>query len=167
MLKEILKIIIVFSFIMFITALIIDRSNSKQLEKPVNDLIDKLVYGAKPYPKDRIKEEQIKIYPDKVVIEIKGARYASFADTHSEEPFLGAGSNAIQITPKSPEDIQIGDIISYRSFLTGEIIIHRVIKMDKDDKGIYYTAKGDNNKDPDKERIRFEQIKSVLVGVIY
>jgi len=167
MFKLILRGILILAIIMFIIVLAIDKSNNRSLEKPINKVIDNLVYGAKPYPKDRVKEEQIKIYPDKIVIEIQNAKYASFADTHSEEPFLGATSNAIQLTPKAPEDIQAGDIISYRSSATNEIIIHRVIKIENDEKGLYYIAKGDNNNDPDKEKIRFNQVKSVLIGVIY
>jgi len=167
MFKIILRFVFIFAVIMLFIALAIDKANNRTLEKPFNDVIDKFVYGAKPYPKDRISEEQIKIYPDKVVIQIKDAKYASFADTHSEEPFFGKGSNAIQITPVSAEDIQVGDIISYRSTLTNEIIIHRVISIKNDEKGLYYTVKGDNNNEPDPEKVRFSRVRSVLVGVIY
>ncbi len=167
MFRLVLRGIFIFAVIMLVSALVIDKANNRAIEKPINKLIDNVIYGAKPYPKDRIKEEQIKIYPDKVVIEVKNAKYASFADTHSEEPLFGSGSNAIQITPSKPEDIQLGDIISYKSSLTNEIIIHRVINIDKDEKGLYYTVKGDNNDKPDQEKIRFEQVKSLLIGVIY
>lgn len=162
-----LRIIFVLAFIMFITALIIDTTNNRTLEKPFNDLVDKVVYNAQPYPKDRVKEEQIRIYEDRIVINVADAKYASFADTHSQEPFFGEGSNAIQIAPESPQDIQLGDVITYRSTDSGSLIIHRVISIKNDENGLYYTLKGDNNKKPDPERVRFNQVKSVLIGVIY
>ena len=43
MIKMTLRIIFVLAFIMFITALIIDTTNNRTLEKPFNDLVDKVV----------------------------------------------------------------------------------------------------------------------------
>lgn len=83
------------------------------------------------------------------------------------DPFLDEGSNGIEIFPDSPEDIKIGDIISYRFNQYDDIIIHRVIEIGEDENGIYYIAKGDNNKYLYSEKIRFDQIRGVLIGIIY
>lgn len=115
-------------------------------------------------PSDTIKESQIHVYDKRVVIDID-AEWARIMDTNSMDPFLDKGANALQVIPKSEKDINIGDIISYKS--EDIIIIHRVIGINKDDKGIYYTLKGDNNKFPDPVKVRFSNITRKLVGVLY
>ncbi len=119
----------------------------------------------RPSPKPRIKESQIKVLPDKVVINIKNAKWASFADTNSMDPVFDNGHYGIQITPESPDDIQIGDIISYTSEYGS--IIHRVIEIGHDEKGWFAIVKGDNNDIPDPWKVRFEQVKRVLVALTY
>ena len=157
--------ILVLSFIIFISALIIDIANYN-LEAPfsINSLTGDLT------PADRVKENQIKVYEDRVVIEIPNAKWAKFAPTDSMTPFLNENSNAIQIIPENEDQIEVGDIVSYESFAgqtRGLIIIHRIIEKNIDEEGVYFIAKGDNNLQPDPEKIRFNQIKRVLVGVIY
>ena len=120
-----------------------------------------------PSPRTRISQDQIKVYGDKVVIELKDAEWASFADTNSMDPVLDAGDYAIQIIPKIPSEIQIGDIISYKSNLVDATIIHRVIEINQDKDGWYATTKGDNSNTKDPEKVRFGQVKRVVVAVIY
>ena len=116
-------------------------------------------------PQDRIAERDIEVYPDRVVINLEGAQWARFADTNSMDPIIDRGVNALQIAPKSMDDIEVGDIISYQS---GErVIIHRVIEKAIDEQGWYVTAKGDNNPTADPNKVRFEDITRVLVAVIY
>lgn len=116
-------------------------------------------------PQDRIPEQDIEVYPDRVIINLEGAQWARFADTNSMDPIIDRGTNAIQIAPKSMDDVEVGDIISYQS---GErIIIHRVIEKAIDEQGWYVIAKGDNNPTADATKVRFEQITRVLVAVIY
>ena len=118
-------------------------------------------------PADRISESQVRVYDDRVVIYIKNPEWATFTDTNSMDPVLDKGANAIQIVPKSEDEIKVGDIISYTSGLVDGIIIHRVIDVGRDEKGIYYVVKGDNNRNPDPEQVRFSQITRVLVAVVY
>lgn len=164
MLKKIVLGLFVISIIIFVTAMSIELFHPPTLEKPANELISN-AYPARFAPPDRVKENQIHVYEDKIVIELQNARWARFADTDSMIPFLDEGSNALQIEPKSPDEIEIGDIISYE--YEDIVIIHRVIEIGKDNKGVYYIAKGDNNQSPDPLRIRFNQIRRVLVGIIY
>jgi len=118
-------------------------------------------------PYNRINEDQIEIYNNKVIINIKDPEYARFTNTNSMDPVLDETANAIEIIPKSEEDIHLGDVVSYKSKLVNSVIIHRIIKISRDEKGTYYTLKGDNNKLPDPEKVRFNQIERVVVAIIY
>lgn len=118
-------------------------------------------------PGDHVKESQIKVYNDKIELEIPNAIWSRFTNTHSMDPFLDDGSNGIEIVPQSENDIKVGDIISYQATWTDGVIIHRVISIGKDDNGTYFIIKGDNNPVQDPEKVRFNQIKGILVGIIY
>lgn len=118
-------------------------------------------------PSDWIKENQILVYNSQVVLDLKNAEWATFTDTHSMEPVLSSRSNAIEVRPKSTDDIQVGDIVSYNSEYAEGIIIHRVIEKNTDEKGVYFILKGDNNPHPDPGRIRFDQIVRVVVAIVY
>ena len=124
-------------------------------------------YGEKASPYDHIKITQIHIEEDRVVIDVKNSRGAEFVDTDSMDPTIDIGANAIQVTPESPEDIYVGDIVSYRPEGEDYMIVHRVVKIGEDNKGKYFIFKGDNNLFRDSGRIRFEQINRIIVGIIY
>ncbi|MBU0535853.1 MAG: signal peptidase I [Nanoarchaeota archaeon] len=118
-------------------------------------------------PSDHISEDNIHVFSDKVVIDIKDASWASFTDTNSMDPFIDSGANSIEVRPSSAEDIQIGDVISFRTALADGLIIHRVVAAGADDSGAYFITKGDNNDLADPGARRFEDITGVVVGVIY
>ena len=116
-------------------------------------------------PSDWIKEEQIKVYNDRVILNIKNSSWARFTNTNSMDPFLDEESNAIEIIPVDPTEIQAGDIVSYK--ITEATIIHREIERGEDREGVYYILKGDNNSLKDPVKVRFNQITGVVVAVIY
>ncbi|MBI4016126.1 MAG: signal peptidase I [Candidatus Aenigmarchaeota archaeon] len=118
-----------------------------------------------PSPKDRVPEDRIHVFPNQVLLDIRGAQWSRFTDTNSMDPVIDNGSNAIQIIPQSADDIQVGDIISYDSEYG--TIIHRVAEVGNDKNGWYAIAKGDNNPTADPFKIRFSQIKRVVVGIVY
>jgi len=118
-------------------------------------------------PSDHIKEDQIHVYEDYIVIDIKNASWSSFADTKSMDPVIDSGANGIEIKPKTTDDIKVGDIISYKAKFTDGLVVHRVIKTGFDEYGWYAIVKGDNNNIEDPEKVRFEQINGVLVAIIY
>lgn len=118
-------------------------------------------------PFNHIKQDQIHVYEDRIVIDIQGASWAEFTDTNSMDPVIDADANSIEITPVSTADIHVGDIISYKPENFNGYLIHRVIDINEDNDGWYAIVKGDNLKNPDPEKVRFEQISGVLVGVIY
>lgn len=119
-------------------------------------------------PQDHINESQILVYDDKVVLDVKGVKWASIADTNSMDPFIDVEANVLQLVPESEGDIGLGDIISYTPTNSPQKrIIHRVVYIGDDDLGTYYVLKGDNNPVSDPGKIRFDQIDRVLIAVIY
>jgi len=118
-----------------------------------------------PSPSNFIKQNDIKVTDERVIIDVSNTTLVSFADTNSMDPVLDSTSNAIEKAPESSDDIQVGDIISYK--YEDYNIIHRVVKIGEDGKGWYCMVKGDNNflKDPDK--VRFDQIIRYVVAIIY
>ena len=117
-------------------------------------------------PGNWIAENNIHVYKDKILINIEETRLTKFADTNSMDPVIDKGANAIEITPKNPDDIQIGDIISFE-INDGDIYVHRVIKKGYDKDGVYFITKGDNNNSADPYKIRFYQIVGILIGILY
>ena len=115
-------------------------------------------------PFDFIGEEQIKIYDDRIVIFIDGASLSRYAPTGSMKPVLDSGANGIRVEPSSEDEIHIGDIITFRQ--DNYLIVHRVIDIDEDEKGIYFITKGDNNNISDG-KVRFSQIKYKTIVLIY
>ncbi|MFH1511240.1 MAG: hypothetical protein ABIF10_06105 [Candidatus Woesearchaeota archaeon] len=118
-------------------------------------------------PHDWIKEDQIHVYSDKVVIDLRNAEWATFTDTKSMDPVIDFRSNAIEVVPAKPEDIHLGDIVSYESKYASGTIIHRVVEIGNDEDGWYCRLKGDNLDDKDPGKVRFGQIRRVVVAVIY
>jgi uncharacterized Fe-S cluster-containing protein len=115
-------------------------------------------------PSNWLEEEDILIFDDKVVLELKEATLSSYTDSGSMSPTLDKNTNGIRIVPKSEKDIEVGDIISYR--FGGILIVHRVIKKATDEEGTYFLVKGDNNLIGDG-KIRFKDIEYVTVAIIY
>ena len=118
-----------------------------------------------PSPGDWISEDRIHVYDDKIVIDVEGARWAKFTDTNSMDPLFDESANTLKIMPAAPEDVHVGDIISYRT--KNGVIIHRVIATGYDDEGWFAIAKGDNLQSPDPSKVRFEQLEGVTFGIIY
>ena len=118
-------------------------------------------------PKQRISPNQIHVFPNNVVLDLQNVRWTTYADTNSMDPFLDANAHGLEIKPKSPDDIQVGDIVVYRSKLTGDLIVHRVIGINSANSSYSFTLKGDNTQLPDPEQIRFDQIEGVLIGILY
>ena len=118
-------------------------------------------------PYDRIKEDQIKVYDGLIIMHINGSEMVSLENTNSMDPLIDENSNIIQIKPKSPEDIHEGDIVSYHDSYTEKIILHRVVAIGEDIEGKFFILKGDNVDSVDPVKVRFGQIKGVLVAVVY
>ena len=118
-------------------------------------------------PYDHIKENQIHVYDSRIIIDIDDPEWATFTDTNYMDPVIDYGANAIEIIPKTQNEVHVGDIVSYRSDYAEGIIIHRVIGTGYDSVGWYAVMKGDNNPEKDPGKVRFEQIQRIVVAIIY
>jgi len=122
----------------------------------------------RPSPSSHVQENQINVYSDRVVLDLQNVVYAKFTNTNSMDPVLDESAHALETVPKTDEDIQEGDIVAYRNACTGTgTVIHRVLKKSEDQLGTYYIVKGDNNPSADPCKVRFDDIRSVVVGIIY
>ncbi|MBL7057072.1 hypothetical protein ISS09_02215 [Candidatus Woesearchaeota archaeon] len=143
------------------------------IQDAASDIIETLNptnYNTSPErdsPSDWIQESQIEVYSDRIIIDLQNAEWASFVNTNSMDPVLDEHANAIEMVPESAADIQVGDIVSYESEYADGTIIHRVIYKGQDENGLYFIMKGDNNQASDPGKIRFSQIRRVLVAIIY
>ncbi len=121
----------------------------------------------KPSPAERISQDSIFVYEDEVVIKLNNSRWAIFTDSKSMDPVLDSTSKALEIVPQSEQDINVGDIVAYKSNYRNGLIVHRVFDIGNDSEGWYARLRGDNNDYTDPERVRFDQVKRVVVAVIY
>lgn len=115
-------------------------------------------------PFSRINNDDILVYEDKIILKIPNITISNYADTGSMKPFLDENTNGIKIVPEKSQDIQVGDIISFRQ--SGKLIVHRVIEKGTDEKGVYFITRGDNNY-LNEGKIRFEDIEYVTIGVLW
>ena len=123
-----------------------------------------------PSPADHIREEDIVVLRSGVRLNIQDVEWTRFTDTNSMDPLIDVGANGLHVVPASPADLSVGDVISYTPTIVGyedKIIIHRIIKVGEDEQGWYAVAQGDNLPEPDPGKVRFSQVKRVLIGVIY
>ncbi|MBD3252109.1 hypothetical protein GF386_00065 [Candidatus Pacearchaeota archaeon] len=155
--KKIIKITLIF-LVGFLSANLINFYLIYGLEAPLLNLSS----NSSPY--DFIKEDQIIIEDDKIIINIEDASIGRYAPTGSMRPVLDYGSNGIRVKPDSEEDVHIGDIISFRK--DGILIIHRVVEKGIDKNGVYFITKGDNNTAVDK-KVRFKDIEYITVGILW
>ncbi len=132
------------------------------LENPSSFVSDELIS-----PQSRISEDDVYIFGDHILIEISDASGAIYADTNSMDPVLDDGAIGLEIVPSSEDSIHIGDIVSFRTYWSNSLIVHRVIMIGEDDQGWYCITKGDNSAFTDPGKLRFEDIEYVLIGVLY
>lgn len=80
----------------------------------------------------------------------------------SMTPVIEVYDVVVNIRAESPKDIQIGDIITYKSTAPtseGMTITHRVIAIDQLPDGTYeYMTQGDNNSEPDSVYVTFDNV---------
>jgi len=117
-------------------------------------------------PSDRVEQSRVHVFPDGVVIDVENVRWAEYGGD-SMEPVLGVGANGLELVPESEADVHVGDIAAYEPNWSDGLIAHRVVGIRSDDEGTYYVLKGDNAALADPGRVRFSQIRYVLIGVIY
>ncbi len=121
----------------------------------------------RPSPGDHLKESQIKVYNNKVEIDLgkyQGS-WARFAGSNSMDPVLDESANSIEIIPQTTDDIQVGDIIAFT--YGSSLIVHRVLEIGYDELGWFARTGGDNSAVADPGKRRYDDIKYVTVLIAY
>jgi len=144
----------------FIAALSLNYYNHSGFEKPFLLGEEKRAISTP----DRLSEEDILVYPDKVVLRISGATISNYDSTGSMKPVLDKGANGIRVKPKSEDDVSVGEIVTFRE--GNDLIVHRVVEKGNDEKGVYFITKGDNS-DLSDGKIRFSDIEYITIGLLY
>lgn len=127
--------------------------------------LNNLYYSLKPtpenfYPQQRIGLEKIYYYQNLTCFDLGNFTIVEFTDTHSMEPTLSTKALAIK-TQINPDEIKIGDIISFK--MGDDKIIHRVIGIENNK----FITKGDNVKLTDDYKVSPEDVTGVIVAIIY
>lgn len=124
-----------------------------------------VVFGGSEFaPHDFVGDNQINLKNNSFEVFLSNYTLVRFEDTGSMLPLLGENSTGVGIRPISEEDIHVGDVVFFKQ--DDLIVVHRVIEIGADDGGNYFVTKGDRNSAKD-EKIRFEDVEGVLVGIIY
>jgi len=145
------------------------KEEKKTLEKKLASAEEQkaVLEVEKDSPFDHVNDKQVKVFKNKIEIDLKDVEWWTIADTNSMDPLIDEGSTALSIKPASEESIHLGDVAFYDSLIAERVIIHRVIKISSDEKGWFSKFKGDNLIEIDPEDVRFPQVKGVMIGVIY
>ncbi|MBT3985149.1 hypothetical protein HOD38_00250 [archaeon] len=118
-------------------------------------------------PSDTLNADQIYIQNGQVIINVEDAILVAYNDTNSMDPIMDIEANGIEIPVTDDTTLEIGDIVSYETSWNETLVSHRIVDISEDEEGTYYTLKGDNNSSEDPGKIRLEQIKYKLIGVLY
>lgn len=81
---------------------------------------------------------------------------AYLISTESMEPELKKG-DAIIIKKVAEDQLRINDIVTFK--INGEIITHRIVRIDEVNSEKFYITKGDNNNVEDSDELRFSDIE--------
>lgn len=121
-----------------------------------------------PSPRDIIKQSDIHYDQDKRLLQIFNLKphikLTDVKNTNSLDPVIDRGHTAILTDNFILDELQAGDIIVYK--LEPKLIIHRIVKIEQDEKGKIFTLKGDNCFFCDPP-VYGSQIKYLLIGIIY
>ncbi len=81
---------------------------------------------------------------------------AYLISTESMEPELKKG-DAIIIKKVAEDQLRVNDIVTFK--INGEIITHRIVRIDEANSEKFYITKGDNNNVEDSDELRFSDIE--------
>ena len=130
--------------------------------------IEEKIAGTElPNPGDRISDRQIRVWNNRVVIDVNDLYWLDMLESNSMDPLLDEGTTVLGVRPGSATDREPGDIIVFRSDKYQNNVVHRVVEVRYDNDGYYYITKGDNNPDVDPFHVRFKDVVVVVVGVLY
>ena len=62
-----------------------------------------------------------------------------------------------------PSTLKVGDIIAYE-MVEGIIVVSRIVRIQEDNNGVYFTCKSTNNKEEHMDRIRYDNVVGIYRG---
>lgn len=111
----------------------------------------------------RVPFEAISVYQNEVRVAASGLRYAKVT-SDSMAPVITRNSVVFEMPVSSPEEIQLGDIISFSVPDVDSPVLHEVVGIVEQDGEIYYHTKGTANKQIDPWLVSFSDVHGVMVG---
>lgn len=117
-------------------------------------------------PSNKILIDDLYLEDTFVRLNVNNISLSRFFDSGSMQPTLNSYSTGLKMPIYSIEQVKVGDIISYKT-QESKLIVHRVIRVSKDQKGWFAITKGDNNDVEDEQKVRFEQINGIIIGILY
>ena len=127
----------------------------------------KLTGEELPSPANRIKDSDVTVYSNRVMVDIENAKWRKFIDSNSMDPLIDEGTTTIEIKPNDAREIKVGDIISYDMCGYDYAFVHRVTEIGNDENGAYFVTRGDNYWREDPDKVRFSQVEGIVVGILY
>lgn len=111
----------------------------------------------------RIPFDAYKVYPDNLQINYPGLKYAKVS-SDSMAPLITHDSVVFEKAPESPDDIHIGDVISFYEPSVDGIVLHMVIDIVQSDTTTHYQTKGVANAEADPWLVPYSNVKGIMVG---
>lgn len=131
--------------------------------------LSNLLKREKPSPRDIVAHSDISYNESTHTVRIRGIKpdvwLTTVADTNSMDPTVDAGHTCILTNNFDHSNLAIGDIIVYAG--PRGYILHRITRITEDGGKRHYRVRGDNNFFADPYVLVDENIKWLLVGIIY
>jgi len=107
--------------------------------------------------------DSISVYPDQVIIEHPGLRYAKVS-SNSMAPIITDKSTVFEKIPQSPSDIKINDVIAFSTPEEEGTVLHLVTSVVHEAGNVFYKTKGVANDEEDPWLVPYENVKGIMVG---
>jgi len=89
--------------------------------------------------------------------QVVGADESYVVQSSSMSPAIGAG-DLVMVNDVETDDIDNGDIITFRTGDEATTVTHRVVDISREDDITLFTTKGDANEEPDSEPVAAENV---------
>ena len=113
-------------------------------------------------PSPRLDIPAPRIEGTNVIIELKKPRLAAVWSSNSMERYIDSGHCLIEETEFTQDDIHIAQVIVHSGG-----IVHSVYALGADIDGWFCRTWGDNNYEPDPQKVRFEDIEAIVVCPVW
>lgn len=111
----------------------------------------------------RVPFDAVRVYSNEVRINVPGLRYAQVT-SNSMAPIITDKSVVFEKPVNSPNEIVVGDVISFYEPSEDSVILHAVIEVMNVDGHMHYRTQGVANMWPDPWLVPFENVKGIMVG---